>query len=186
MRSILQASRIIVTLFPNHRIASQLQAYLSVPTSSQQSQSYASAFDESQYGTDTAMTDAVFSDIGSSKVLKGPSKHPAVNNFDKVQAGLLCKACEIVLRNNDLERILKHLSKCPRLQSENKAAALVAYEERYGKSPAAPFKRPSSSRVSTSVSSPNAALRTTILHKWVDTLGDLEKELIDKELAMTF
>ncbi|KAG6154758.1 hypothetical protein E4U51_008618 [Claviceps purpurea] len=178
MRSILQALRIIVTLFPNHRIASQLQAYLSVPTSSQQSQSYASAFDESQHGTDTAMTDAVFSDIGSSKVLKGPSKHPAFNNFDKVQAGLLCKACEIVLRNNDLERILKHLSKCPRLQSENKAAALVAYEERYGKSPAAPFKRP--------VSSPNAALRTTILHKWVDPLGDLEKELIDKELAMTF
>ncbi|KAG5996273.1 hypothetical protein E4U52_006901 [Claviceps spartinae] len=86
-----------------HASASQLQAYLSIPTNSQQSQSYASAFDESRHGTDTGMTDTVFSDIGSSKVLKGPSRNPAFNNFDKVQAGLMCKACEIVLRNKDLE-----------------------------------------------------------------------------------
>ncbi|KAG6092787.1 hypothetical protein E4U31_007039 [Claviceps sp. LM219 group G6] len=80
-----------------------LQAYPSIPTSSQQSQSYISAFDESRHGTDTGMTDAIFSDNGSSKVLKGSSRNPAFNNFDKVQAGLMCKACEIVLRNKDLE-----------------------------------------------------------------------------------
>ncbi|KAG6090631.1 hypothetical protein E4U30_003112 [Claviceps sp. LM220 group G6] len=66
---------------------------MSIPTTSQQSQSqpYASAFDEF---TDTAMTDAVF------RILEA-LRNPAFNNFDKVQAGLMCKACEVVLRSEE-------------------------------------------------------------------------------------
>ncbi|KAG5963585.1 hypothetical protein E4U57_006142 [Claviceps arundinis] len=69
---------------------------------------------------------------------KGRIKHPAFNKFDKVQDGLLCKACAKVIRSNDLERILKHLCKCPRTRPGDKAAALAAYEERYQRRPLKP------------------------------------------------
>ncbi|KAG6293556.1 hypothetical protein E4U09_002967 [Claviceps aff. purpurea] len=69
---------------------------------------------------------------------RGRIKHPAFNKFEKVQDGLLCKACAKVIRSNDLERILKHLCKCPRTRPGDKAAALAAYEERYQRRPLKP------------------------------------------------
>ncbi|KAG5957747.1 hypothetical protein E4U58_005689 [Claviceps cyperi] len=142
---------------------------------------------------------------------RGRIKHPAFNKFDKVQDGLLCKACAKVIRSNDLERILKHLCKCPRTRPGDKAAALAAYEERYQRRPlkpsalanagcplsassfstrssGLPFSAPlDASSSSAPLSAPPSSAPPSVpsLRKWVDSITPLEKKQIDQELAAT-
>ncbi|KAG6094029.1 hypothetical protein E4U31_006459 [Claviceps sp. LM219 group G6] len=111
---------------------------------------------DSGYVTVTAPS----TDIGTAETAQNKRhKNPAFLHFVQVQAGLMCKACGSVLKTKDLERIMKHLCKCSKVRSGDRAAAISLYEQRYQKrniasrpsnvtsSPSAAFPGPSAARV---------------------------------------
>ncbi|KAG6088211.1 hypothetical protein E4U15_006523 [Claviceps sp. LM218 group G6] len=141
---------------------------------------------DSGYVTVTALS----TDVGTAGTAQNKRhKNPAFLNFVQVQAGLMCKACDSVLKTKDLERIMGHLCKCLKARPGDRAAAVSVYEQRYQKKKIA-------SRLSIVTSSPSAAFpgpsaafvrpAPTTMHKWVDCVSKSDKEDLDKELAMTF
>lgn len=106
----------------------------------------------------------------------------------------MCRFCETVMRTKDLERILKHLCKCPKVPPRDRDAALSDYEQRYGRSAFTTLKRPYSVTLENTLANAGRRLKdvpsgappiNTAVSKWVESTA-LERQLIDQELAMTF